>query len=274
MTHNDQATDQNVDSSITVRMVRTQAELYAAQRLRFQMFYEAVGITPPAHIAAEGRDFQTYDLHCDHLIAVHQDLTTGAETVVGNYRLMRDKIADMHDGFKSALEYDLSPLKYYGGNVLELGRACVHPDFRSSGVIQKLWAGIAHYVIRHKVDMMLGTASFPGKDVEGIKNALSYLHQNHSAKAIWTPKALSDNYVDMNIVPEDRLDRKTAMMEMPPLIKGYLRLGGVFAKGAYIDHELASVDTCVLVETSRIKKRYQRHYIPGPQPYTDYRANA
>lgn len=253
---------------ISVRLARDHEEIMAAQRLRYEMFYAAQNIPAPDEVALTQRDFDDYDTICDHLIAIEKNLQTGERRVVGNYRLLKGKDAARKKGFKTALEYDLTPLQYYSGNILELSRACVHPDYRASGIIQRLWAGIASYIIENKIDLMIGTASFPGTRLGDIKNALAYLHHNHAATNLWAPKALPEQYVDMNMVPAKKLDRLTALREMPPLIKGYLRLGGIFADGAVIDPELQTIDTCVLVETAKIKQRYQKHYIPSQAEQT------
>ena len=184
----------------------------------------------------------------------------GAERIVGTYRLLRQDIALAHGGFYSASEYDITPLIQSGQTCLELGRSCVLPEFRTRPVLQLLWEGIAGYITDHDVDIMFGCASMHGTDIEALKTQLSYLHHYHRADAAMCPRALEGLYVDMNRIPKDQLDAKRAMASLPPLIKGYLRVGCMIGDGAVIDHQFNTTDVLIIMPSELISERYRKHY--------------
>lgn len=246
---------------LDVRIAKTSAEIEAAQRLRYHVFYEGMGATPTEAIQAAQRDFDHFDHLCDHLIVTETDLSNGLENVLGTYRLLRGNIAGNTDAFYSATEFDLSALNQYPGEVMELGRSCVNPEFRNKPIMQYLWRGIADYIRRYDVGLMFGCASFPGTDVTTMAHALSYLHHNHAAPKQWRPRALDHRFQKMKMLSKSCTDSVQALRELPPLIKGYLRLGGVVGRGAVIDDQFKTVDVCLLLETVNVTQRYQRHYL-------------
>lgn len=249
----------NIDNTLEVRLARSAAEVAAAQALRYRVFYENMGALPSAAMAAEGRDFDRFDAYCDHLLVLdHADGPPAR--VVGTYRLLRRSRAEGACGFYSSAEFDLSALDKVPGEVLELGRSCVDPDYRARMVLQSLWQGIADYLMDNRIVLMFGCASFPGTDLDGMSQALSYLAHHHSAPEEWRPRALAGRYVEMDRLPREHIDVARALREMPPLIKGYLRIGGVIGKGAVIDDLFNTLDVCLLVETARVPARYMRHY--------------
>lgn len=244
-----------------VRVARTSAEIEAAQRLRYHVFYEGMGATPSEDVRSAKRDFDRFDALCDHLIVTETDLSNGLENVLGTYRLLRGTIAGDTGAFYSATEFDLSTLENYPGEVMELGRSCVNPDFRSKPVMQYLWRGIADYIRRYDVGLMFGCASFPGTDITTMAHALSYLHHNHAAPKQWRPRALDHRFQKMKMLSKSCTNNVQALRELPPLIKGYLRLGGVVGRGAVIDDQFKTTDVCLLLETVNVTQRYQRHYL-------------
>jgi putative hemolysin len=206
--------------------------------------------------------FGKFDNYCDHLLVVDKTKEeAGEEAVVGTYRLLRRSVARLHEGFYSADEFDLSRLENYPGEIVELGRSCVDPTYRGKAVMQLLWRGIAEYITQYKISLMFGCASFPGTDPQAMASALSYLHHHHGAPSEWAPKALKKRFVDLKILKKKQIDTRQALREMPPLIKGYLRVGGVIGKGGVIDHQFNTLDVCLLVETGNVTGRYQRHYL-------------
>jgi putative hemolysin len=148
----------------------------------------------------------------------------------------------------------------YPGRVLELGRSCVRADYRNRAVVQLLWRGIAAYVFRHQIDIMFGCASLPGTDPGALALELSYLHHNHLAPPAIRLRALAHRFVDMNRLPVGAVDARKAIAALPPLIKGYLRLGGFVGDGAVIDHQFNTTDVAILVKTELITDKYYRHY--------------
>ena len=238
-------------------------EVEAAQRLRYKVFYDEMGAVPSLATRRAKIDEDPFDHICDHLLVVDKSRSNGKPFVVGTYRLLRRSVADIADGFYSRNEFDLSTLMEYPGEIVELGRSCVHKDYRSGSVMQLLWRGIAAYLDAYDIEMMFGCASFPGTDPEAIKTGLSYLHHYHLAPAEIRPRAQQTRFVEMSKVQPDWLDRRSALSELPPLIKGYLRVGGVVGEGAVIDRQFNTTDICVIVECTKITERYRRHYKPS-----------
>ena len=183
--------------------------------------------------------------------------TTG---VVGTYRLLRRRGAARLGGFYSAAEYDIAPLVAHPGEILELGRSCVDAAYRQRPAMQLLWSGIAAYVFHHDIALMFGCASLPGTDPGALALPLSYLYYYHLAPPALRPRALAERYVDMRRVAMGAIDAGRALNALPPLIKGYLRLGGFIGDGAVIDEQFNTTDVCILVKTDLITDKYSRHY--------------
>ncbi len=249
-------------TDLVIRLACSKAEVIKAQELRYQVFYEAMGAKPSPSVQLLKRDFDAYDDFCDHLLVIDQSRSDeNGICVVGTYRLLRKSVAARHQGYYSASEFELNRLKEYSGEHVELGRSCVDPEYRGKAIMQLLWRGIADYIMEHDISLMFGCASFPGTDMDQMASALSYLSLYHKAPSEWQPRAQTERYVDMRLLEEDRVDMRQAMREMPALIKGYLRVGGVIGDGAVIDADFNTVDVCLLVETSNITGRYQRHFL-------------
>jgi L-ornithine Nalpha-acyltransferase len=249
-----------------VRLAETDTELDAAQALRYRVFYEEMAAAPSPEMRAKRRDFDHFDAICDHLLVIDREKSNGAVGVVGTYRLLRRSVALAHGGFYSAQEYDLSALLGYPGEIVELGRSCVDTDYRSRGVMQMLWRGLAAYVRHHDISLMFGCASFPGTEPTAMGTQLSYLHHYHLAPQTLRPRALAHHYVSMGILPPDRFDAQAALAELPPLIKGYLRVGGFFGDGAVVDHQFNTTDVCVIVKTDQLTEKYDRRYRRSATP--------
>ncbi len=246
--------------SLEVRLAETAAELDAAQALRYRIFYEEMQAKPDATTEAARRDVDAYDAQCDHLLVLDHSLGEGADAVVGTYRLIRKPAADAVGGFYTRDEFNIAPLLALKGNLLELGRSCVDTRYRTRPTMQLLWRGIASYVFHYDIALMFGCASLPGVDPDAHKLALSYLHHYHLAPEEMRPRALPDRFVALDRMPKDAIDMKRALADLPPLIKGYLRLGGFIGDGAVIDHQFNTVDVCILVKTDLVTDKYFNHY--------------
>jgi len=243
-----------------IKIANEHWEIEAAQKLRFNVFIESTTARANWHAETSGLDRDKFDLDCDHLIVIDRNHQSEPK-VAGTYRLLRETIARRRRGFYSETEYDLTALKMFPGNILELGRSCVHPDYRGRAVMSLLWRGITDYVQRHGIDLMFGCASFSGNDISAFSSALSLLHYQHRAPALWRPIASQGRYISMDIIPEDEIDTQQARQEMPPLIKGYLRAGGMVGDGAVIDTDFNTIDICLLLPTQSITEKYRRHYL-------------
>ncbi len=252
---------------LVVRLARSRREILQSQALRYRVFHQEMGASLSLKNKLLRRDFDRFDRLCDHLLVIapkHRRLVpyvSGA--VVGTFRLMRREIADIHRGFYSANEFDLSPLLRQHQACLELGRSCVDPDYRKRAVIDRLWRAIADYVAAHDIDLMFGCASLPGTDIDALTDCLSYLHHHHSAPRACRPQALDSRYVDMARLPIERIDKKAVWAKLPPLLKGYLRLGAMVGDGAVVDRQFNTTDVCIILPTAKIKARYLRRYDTG-----------
>lgn len=252
--------------NLTVCQAVTDDEIGAAQALRYRVFYQEMDAVPNAEISALKRDFDQFDAICDHLLVVNRDRLDEDGGVIGTYRVLRRSVADLHNGFYSSSEYDITPLLGLEGEIMELGRSCVDLEFRTRPTMQLLWKAIAAYVFEHDVQMMFGCASLPGVDPRNLGESLSYLHYYHAAPEEFCPRALPGRYVEMNALPKDQIDARRALADLPPLIKGYLRLGGVVGDGAVIDHQFNTTDVCVMVRTDLVSEKYFKHYERTAQP--------
>lgn len=246
--------------NLEVRLAETEAEVDAALALRYRVFYEEMAAQPTSEMAAKKRDFDQYDAHCDHLLVLDHNRGPGPEGVVGTYRLIRRPVAERVGAFYSSGEYDIAPLLALSGEILELGRSCVDQDYRSRPGMQLLWRGIAAYIFHYDIALMFGCASLPGIDVAEHALTLSYLYYNHLAPPELCPRALPERHVDMRLMAREQIDPRQAISDLPPLIKGYLRLGGYVGDGAVIDHQFNTTDICIVVKTDQITNKYIKHY--------------
>jgi len=246
--------------NLGVRIAEHAAEIDAAQALRYRIFYEEMGAHSDAEAAATKRDRDRFDAVADHLLVIDHALGQGPESVVGTYRLIRTEAAAKVGAFYSADEYDLAAVLAFPGRVMELGRSCVHVNYRNRAVMQLLWRGIAAYVRRHDIGLMFGCASLPGTDPDALASELTYLHAYHLAPPELRPRALPDRYVEMRRTDPATLVPLRALAALPPLIKGYLRLGGFVGDGAVIDTQFNTVDVAIVVKTDLVTAKYSRHY--------------
>jgi putative hemolysin len=242
--------------NLQVRLARTFGDIDAAQALRYRVFYEEMGARPSREMARRRRDFDDFDRCCDHLLVL--DHARGA--VVGTYRLIHRGAAACHGGFYTAAEYDIAPILATSGEILELGRSCVDAAARNRSTMQMLWRGIAAYVFHHGIELMFGCASLPGTDPDALALPLAYLYQHHLAPAEIRARALDQRYVDMRRLAPEAIDPARALAELPPLVKGYLRLGGFVGDGAVIDEQFNTTDVCIVVKTDLVTEKYYRHY--------------
>ncbi|GAA6157998.1 GNAT family N-acetyltransferase [Ruegeria sp. HU-ET01832] len=242
--------------SFTVRLAETEAELRAAQRLRYDVFVRELGGGGEMVDHDAGLEQDRFDPYFDHMLAI--DDQTG-ETV-GVYRLLPGERAADLGQFYSEDEYDVSVLKDSGRKLLELGRSCLHPDYRGGTAMYHLWNGLAAYVNARQIEVLFGVASFHGNDVQALEQPLSMLHHNHLAPPDLRVRAQPDVFQPMDLVDVDALDRRAAMVQVPALIKAYLRLGGFVGEGAFIDHAFNTTDVCLILDTARMNERQRRIY--------------
>jgi putative hemolysin len=222
-----------------------------------------------------------YDAICDHLLVIDHDVKprpfrAPKPEVVGTYRLLRQEVADRHWGFYTAGEYDIRPLveRNPGLRFLELGRSCVLRPYRNKRTVELLWHGIWTYVLHHRIDVMMGCASLEGTDPHRLALPLSFLHHHAQAAGNWRAQALPERYTPMNLLARDAVDPKAALHALPPLIKGYLRLGAAFGDGAVIDRQFNTTDVLVVLPVSSINPRYIGHFGPTADRHASFAASS
>ena len=246
--------------NLVARLAVNDAEIGAAQSLRYRVFYEEMSAHPSAEVEAAKRDFDGFDAICDHLLVIDTKRTDLPGGVVGTYRLLRSSVANRNGGFYTSDEYEISRIVGTSGETLELGRSCVEEEYRNRPTMQLLWQSIAQYIFRYDIVVMFGCASMPGTDPQALALPLSYLYHYHLAPPALRPRALDDRYVDMRLLPQEQIDQRRALAELPPLIKGYLRLGGFVGDGAVVDYDFNTTDVSIVVKTDLVTDKYFKHY--------------
>ncbi len=232
---------------LTVSLASCAEEIAEAQRLRYQVFAEEMGAQIKGH---HGLDVDGFDAFCDHLLV--RDEST--QQVVGTYRILSPMQAMLAGGYYSAGEFDLSRLAPLSDRTVELGRACVHADYRTGGTITMLWAGLAKYMRAHQYEYMIGCASVSMHDGGHMAASLfASLREDHLSPAEY-------RVFPHNALPIDALDQ-TLDVPCPPLIKGYLRLGAFICGEPAWDPAFNTADMLVLLPFSRINPRYAAHFL-------------
>jgi putative hemolysin len=249
--------------SLEVKLARTPAEVAAAQEVRYRVFHEELGAHSTAAEALDRRDADRFDDICDHLLVIDTALA-GPELsrVVGTYRLLRDELAYAAGGFYSSDEFELDTLvvRQRGRRFLELGRSCVLPEYRSKRTIEVLWQGIWVYINHHDIGVMVGCASFHGTVPAAHAEALSFLAHTCRPVPEWDVKAVPSRYVSMDLMPPEAVEIRSALNAMPPLIKGYLRLGAKVGDGCVVDHDFGTTDVFMILRVESISPRYLNYY--------------
>ncbi|MBU0689323.1 MAG: GNAT family N-acetyltransferase [Gammaproteobacteria bacterium] len=233
---------------LTFNMARSVAEIAEAQRIRFKVFGEEMGANLPS--AEMGLDIDRFDEYCDHLLVRDH----GNDKVVGTYRILPPEQAVNAGGYYSETEFDLSRLENMRDRMVEVGRSCVHPDYRDGATITQLWSGLADYIGKHNHEYLIGCASISMAD-GGHYAASVYnkVHRLHAAPSEYT------------VFPHCRLPLESLNRDLevaiPPLIKGYLRLGAYIAGEPAWDPEFNCADLFILMPVSRMNARYAKHFL-------------
>jgi len=248
----------DTSGTLEVRLATTQSEIEAAQRLRFDIFYREMSAKATPEMLAAGRDFDEYDPICKHLLVIDRG---DNDRVIGTYRLMREDAAAKSKGFYTAGEYDISAMlkARAGQKLLELGRSCVLKAYRTGPTMQLLWRGLFVYLIRHDIDLMFGCASLPGTDPKPLALQLAYLYHFHLADEAERVRALPHLYTPMNVMPKEAVDAAEALRALPPLVKGYIRMGARIGDGAVIDHQFGTTDVFIYFPVAGADPRWIKH---------------
>jgi putative hemolysin len=263
---------------LEVRLALTPFEVRRAQALRYRVFYEEMSAVADFRTRQTRRDADRYDRFCEHLLVVdhsRKSIKLGRPAdIVGTYRLLREERANDAGGFYSDDEFELAPLlrRNADARFLELGRSCVLPEYRNKRTLELMWHGIWAYVLRHRIDVMIGCASLAGTDPHELALPLSYLHHHHRAPEDWRVAPKRSRRIEMNRLPRDRMHPRKALKALPPLLKGYLRLGAYVSDGAVIDRQFGTIDVAVVLPVAAISSRYVEHYGADASRYAIRRA--
>ncbi|ACK50602.1 conserved hypothetical protein [Methylocella silvestris BL2] len=249
-----------------VRLATTKKEIRKAQRLRYEVFFEEGGARPDAAAKLTRRDICPFDSVCDHLLVIDLERTNRfgrpKPKIVGAYRLLRQDVAERHFGFYSQREFDVAALvrRRQGTRFLELGRACVHPRYRSKRVIELLWRGLWLYASRHRIDALIGCASLPGVDPRALALPLSFLRHQAQAPEAWDVRPLPGREANVDILEPQEIDARSALAALPPLIKAYLRVGAKFGAGAVVDAQFGATDVFTIMPLADMEDRYAAYF--------------
>jgi len=248
--------------NLEVRLARDEEEVAAAQAVRYRVFYEELGARKDASPSGCS-DRDRFDHICDHLVVTDTSLP-GPERhrIVGTYRLLRQESAAAAGGFYSESEFELPDLtaRHPDQRFLELGRSCVLPHYRSKRTIEVLWQGIWAYVHHHSIDVLTGCASFSGTTPAVHAEALTYLAHHCRTEPAWDVRAVAGRYHPMQLMPIGEVSPKAAIAAMPPLVKGYLRVGARIGDGCVVDHDFSTTDVFVVLPVRHISERYIAYY--------------
>ncbi len=249
--------------TLEVRLARSSLEIDAAQEVRYRVFYEELGARADAPARAGRRDSDRFDAVCDHLLVFDTALAgPDHRRIVGTYRLLTQEGAARAGGFYSDDEFAVRQLiaRRPRDRFLELGRSCVLPEYRTKRTIEVLWQGIWAYVQENAIDVMTGCASFHGTVPAAHAEALSYLAHHCRTSPDYDVRAVPGRYVSMDLMPPEAINARAAFQKMPPLVKGYLRVGARVGDGCVIDREFGTVDVFVVMPISEIRGRYISYY--------------
>lgn len=246
--------------SLAVRMASGEADLKRLQRLRYQVFVKDGAARAGVWARLTRRDADGYDRSCRHLIVT--DGEGASARTVGTYRLLDRAAAERCGGFYSAGEFDIGPLLASSpdARLLELGRSCVLSSHRGKRTIELLWQGIAACLDAGEYDAMMGCASFPTTDVDALRLPLSFLHHHARAEGPWAVSPRPERAARFTPMHARDIDARAALKALPPLIKGYLRVGAKFGTGAVVDHAFGTTDVFVILPVSGIDARYRNYF--------------
>ena len=237
---------------ISVGWARHQDEVRQAQRLRYQVFALEMGANLPNTLP--GHDIDLFDDYCEHLLVRDE----ASQEVIGTYRVLTPTQAKRVGSTYSDTEFDLTRLRSIRARMVELGRSCVHKDYRHGGVIMALWGALGDFMVRNQLDTMIGCASIPMLHNGVVSGDL--------AASIWrkvqaTHLAPIEYHVRPRLpLPIDQLDASLDV-EPPALIKGYLRLGSKVLGPPAWDPDFNSADLPMLMRLDDLPARYRKHFL-------------
>ena len=246
---------QTAHAGFEVRWARQACEVLEAQRLRHRVFVDEMGSQPASLPGSPpGHDIDRFDAFCEHLLV--RAVGTGGEPaeVIGTYRVLTPDAARRAGGLYSETEFDLHLLKPRLNKAVELGRSCVHPQWRSGGVVMALWGALGEFMLANNLDTMIGCASIGMRDGgHGAASLWARLQQTHLAPLEWRVRP----YLPL---PVAQL-RQDVEVETPALIKGYLRCGAKVLGAPAWDPYFRTADLPLLMRFDELPARYRKHFL-------------
>ena len=241
-----------------IKIAESNFEIKKAQSLRYKIFFKEKKIKRNNLKFLLQRDYDFYDKISDHLIIIDNNRKV-KDNVIGTYRLLRGNSAKLYRGFYTEKEFDISNLKknFSSKDILELGRSCIHSEYRSGIVLKLLWKGISKYIKICKIKILMGCASFNGTNPNRFKDEFSLLYKSYRLPKNYKVKSLQNN----ELSPEKNIKQSIILNRLPPLIKGYLRAGGMVSENFYIDKEFETIDYCVIMLIEKIVSRYKSKFL-------------
>lgn len=239
-----------------VRLAETDADREAAQRLRHDVFVAERGVNRAAPDET-GLDHDAFDALCDHVMI--EERKTGE--LVCCFRLLPLSSGAEIDKSYSAQFYDLSGLHEFPGKVVEMGRFCISPEHRNADVLRMAWAAMTRYVDERGFELLFGCSSFEGNDIVAYEDAFALLRERHLAPQRWLPRVkvkAKDAFRFGRLLKLRRPNTAKAMRMMPPLLRGYLSLGGWVSDHAVIDRDLNTLHVFTGLEVKRVPSRKVR----------------
>ncbi len=231
---------------LSVSLAQSEWDVIEAQKLRFRIFAGELGANLPTR--TPGVDQDIYDPYCEHLIV--RDDNSGA--VVGTYRILSPENARKVGNYYSENEFDLTRLQHLRPRMVEIGRSCVHADYRTGATITLLWAGLAKYMIENRYEYLIGCAS------------ISMADGGHAAASMYSRLGENMSPLEYRVFPRCPLPlaalRNDLPAELPPLIKGYLRAGAYVCGDPAWDPDFNTADLPILMPMSRMNSRYAKHF--------------
>ena len=249
--------------NFVIKLTEKKSELKKAQALRYSIFYKEKKAKPSFPKKILALDYDKVDKFADHLIVIDKGSIAPKNKIVGTYRLIRGDVSANFGGFYTSSEFNLSNILdvYKNNQILELGRSCVHKDYRNGTVMNLLWKAIAEYVKFYDIKIILGCVSFSGTDIMKFSNELSYLRENFSLPDDLSVESLDENTYPVYKKTVTKINDLKIFAKLPPLIKGYLRVGGKVSDSFYVDYSFNTIDLCVVVKTDNIENKYKKKFL-------------
>ena len=249
--------------NLILKLAETNSEIKSAQSLRYSVFYKEKNAKATLSKKMLRRDFDKVDRFADHLIIIDKKIGIFENKIIGTYRLIRGDLAIQYGGFYTSTEFDLSNILqiYKNNEILELGRSCVHKKYRNGKIMNLLWRGIANYINLYDIKILLGCVSFPGTNVMHFSDELAYLKKNYLLQSELAVESLDNNIYPIHYSKNKNVSDIKLFVKLPPLIKGYLRVGGRVSKNCFVDHDFNTIDLCIVVQTSNIDKKYNKRFL-------------